>query len=160
MKDSQWLGLALRSESDQPHEWAYLAWVIRNRVEYKGRPFHQESYRDIILAPSQFSFFNQFSGLHPSEVWDLSIQKYAGDSEGWSHNNLSEAIECADWVINSPRWLSPIGPDVLYFWAPGAMGGKDPRWADFLEEVIEIPGLHRWKFGRGLAVNGSRNDSA
>ena len=43
--DLDWLGLALRSESEQPHEWVALAWVIRNRVETRNFP---NSYARVI----------------------------------------------------------------------------------------------------------------
>lgn len=139
---AQWLGLCLRSESDQPHEWPALAWVVRNRVEARRFP---SDYQRVITQPMQFSYFNDLIRLPPEEAYKRALVGYAGDSVG--SNSLQHAEQCARAVIDAPRWQSPFSPHVLWFWAPGAMKpkGSDPSWAKTYR-VFSLPNLPRWKF--------------
>lgn len=145
--ESDWLGLALRSESDEPHEWPALAWVIRNRVESNRYP---DTYYEVITQAYQFSYFNQFRGIEDSEeLFAVAKEGYAGDNSGWDENDFVRAKACAASVMMLPRWAAPFSHRVLYFWAPGAMvpRGSDPSWASDLKYVFTLPGNHRWKFG-------------
>lgn len=146
----EWLGLLLRSESDQPHEWIPLAWVVRNRVEEAGGRY-PAAYRDVILQPKQFSYFNAFIGLDPATTYDRARAGYAGDSVLWPDNDLRFAEQCAMAIMAAPRWQAPFSARVYTFWAPAAMkpAGSDPSWAtDY--RVLQLPGIPRWKFGELL----------
>lgn len=145
----EWLGLCLRSESEQPHEWPYLGWAIRNRVESSRFP---ATYQDVICQPRQFSYFNPFTHIaDPNAIYDAAIRGYAGDTSGWPHNDLPYAIECAAWVVNASMWESPFRSRVFYFWAPQSMNppGSDPAWAKNLSRIFTPSCIDpwRWKFG-------------
>lgn len=151
IQSAQWLGLALRSESDQPHEWLYLAWVIRNRVEAHG---FSSSYAGVITQAWQFSYFNEWTvpGLPPDEIYGEALKGYAGDKTGWADNNLSESEEFATVFMGTSRWAAPFGPRVLHFWSPRSMRppGRVPSWAETMR-VFSMSGVDpgRWLFGEG-----------
>lgn len=148
----EWLGLALRSESDQPHEWRNLAWVIRNRVEHSR---FRSTYAGVICRAWQFSYFNDWTiaGDPPNEIYEQALKGYAGDKRGWQDNDYTEAVECAAKVLTEPRYQAPFGPTVLHFWSPRSMVpiGRTPSWADKMR-VFSMPGVDpdRWQFGEGL----------
>jgi len=144
--DSQWLGLLLRSESELPHEWPALAWVVRNRVESNGR--YPSTYQSAILQSRQFSAFNIAIGLPPTAAYEKVKATYAGDQTGWPDNDLTMAESCAKALLAAFRWQAPFSQRVFTFWAPAAMkpAGSDPPWAtDY--RVFTLPGIPRWKFG-------------
>ena len=141
-----WLGLALRSESDQPHEWPALGFVIRNRVLRRGYP---STYFGVITQAKQFSYFNKWAGWGGDDLalFNEAKEGYAGECEGWSENDFTEAVECARWLITAPRWYAPFGPTVLHYWSPVSMvpKGSDPSWAAAMEKVY-APGVDPWRF--------------
>lgn len=148
---AEWLGLALRSESDEPHEWPFLAWVIRNRVESDR---FRSTYAGVITRAWQFSYFNDWtlSGHPPERIYEEALKGYAGDKSGWPDNDLEEAVECADYVINLPRWCAPFGTRVLHFWSPISMHppGRIPTWANSMR-IFSADGVdpQRWQFAEG-----------
>jgi hypothetical protein len=144
LTDTQWLGLLLRSESDLPHEWIPLAWVVRNRVEAGRFP---GSYPEVILQPMQFSYFNAWTmqGMGQDQVYGQARMGYAGESSGWPDNDLERAEDCASRVLSSPRWLCPFTQLVYYFWAPAGMGNTHPSWSRNMRR-FQLPGLDRWFF--------------
>lgn len=140
-----WLGLALRSETDQPHEWIPVGWVIRNRLEHRNYP---SSYYKVITAARQFSYFNQFRGTEDeSNLFEEAYEGYAGDRVGWVENDFHKAVMCAGHIIHSPRWMAPFGPNVLNFWSPVSMvpSGSHPSWASNLN-WITLPGISKNRF--------------
>jgi hypothetical protein len=146
--ESRWLGLALRSESDQPHEWLPIAWVIRNRVESRIYP---DTYAGVVTQRQQFSYFNHFQRVDgPEEIFAAALEGYAGENAGWHDNDYLHACECASAVRRMPRWMAPFSPRVFHFWSPVSMvpKGSDPAWAEDLR-VFALPGIHaqRFKFG-------------
>jgi hypothetical protein len=144
----RWAGLVVRSESDFPHEWPFILWVIRNRVEAKGYP---NSIFGVVTAARQFSHFNQFQGrIDNDETFSEALGTYAGDSEGWSDNDFIEACHCARGVFSAPRWSAPFSHRVFNFWSPRSMvpTGSDPSWASSYRLVL-VSGVDpdRFKFG-------------
>lgn len=139
-----WMALCLASESELQHEWRHLAWVIRYRVEDTRREFRRlDSYRDVILQPLAFSYFNPWTsnGYSDQEVFHRALIGYPGSRYGY-------ALPVAREIMEAPRESAPFGPGVLFFWAPGAMQppGSDPLWARSLR-ILTYPGLDRWRFG-------------
>lgn len=150
---AEWLGLCLRSESEQPHEWPYLGCVVRNRVESSR---FASTYAEVITQPYQFSYFNDYLGLADlDQVYAAASQGYAGDDSGWPHNDLVEAVDCARWLIAASRWELPLSRRVLYFWSPRSMQprGSDPSWARNLYRVFTPACVDRdrWRFGQESA---------
>lgn len=145
--DYQWLGLVIRSESDQPHEWSYIAWSIRNRVLSSRYP---NLYESVILSRKQFSYFNQFENLGADRVkiYDAALKGYAGDSSGWSENNLKEAEACAREVISSPRYKAPFHIDVMHYYSPISMkpAGSKPAWISSAKRLITPSGVDPMRF--------------
>ena len=142
---AEWAGLCARSESDQPHEWPYLVWVIRNRVEARAWP---GNVRGVVTQPWQFSYFNKWrSSLDYDRIWHEATAGYAGDSTGWADNDLDRAVACAADVLERPRWQAPFSHRVYHFWSPVSMDpqGSDPSWAERLR-VFEVSGVDPWRF--------------
>ena len=142
---AQWLGLALRSESDQPHEWPAIGWVIRNRVLKRGYP---NDYFKVITQPWQFSYFNKYRGMKPDgKLFELAKKGYAGEMQGWHENDFDEAVNCAWSVIHGPRYKAPFAPNIYHYWSPVSMKpqGSDPSWAARFEKV-PVSGIDPWRF--------------
>src|SRR5688572_8574152 len=133
----KWLGLVIRSESDQPHEWQYIGWSIRNRVLSSRYP---NLYESVILSRKQFSYFNQFENLGGDRVkiYDAALKGYAGDRSGWHENDLVHAEYCAKEIIESPRYKAPFGVDVMHYYSPISMKpvGNKPVWISSAKRLI------------------------
>lgn len=149
--EAQWLGITIRSESDQPHEWWAVGWVIRNRVEHPT--YYPNSYFEVVTQPRAFSYFNKLQSLraHPDELYTAARRGYAGDARGWSANDLVEAEACASDILTAHRWHAPFAPNTTLFWSPRSMTppGSDPPWASEPGiHAFEIPGIlpDRFKF--------------
>lgn len=136
-----WLGLAIRSESDQPHEFLAIGWTIRNRVWARRFP---NTYRDVILQRKQFSYFNAWTGYpdKPEAIWEKAVQGYAGGP------GLDAATECAAHVIAAPAWAAPFGPDVLHYYSPVSMKpkGSAPPWAKTAKRLFTPSGIDPARF--------------
>ncbi|HEX2253644.1 MAG TPA: cell wall hydrolase [Thermoanaerobaculia bacterium] len=141
----RWLGLALRSESDQPHEWEPLGWVIRNRVESSTFP---STWFGVITQRHQFSYFNDLALGDDEESYARASQGYAGDASGWPDNDLSAAVLCARALMAAPRWQAPFGPRVYNFWSPVSMRppGRLPDWSWDRLRVFPLAGIDPWRF--------------
>jgi len=147
IEDAQWLGLVARSESDFPHEWQPIQWVVRNRIASKRYP---NTFQGVITQPRQFSYLNQFNHLANDEaIYEAAIDGYAGDMEGWGENNLDKAVNCAYHVLGLPRYRAPFSHNTFWFWSPISMRpkGSDPAWSKDLR-IFTLDGIdpQRFKF--------------
>ena len=153
VSEAQWLGLTIRSESDQPHEWPAIGWTVRNRVL---SPRYPNDYEAVILQPKQFSYFNRFQALaaDPAALYAEAVRGYAGDSSGWGENDLSETVKCARSVIAAYRWSAPFGADVLHYYSPVSMvpKGSAPPWAPTAKRLFTPSGIdpQRFVFAAGV----------
>ena len=117
--DAEWAGLAARSESDQPHEWWPILWVIRNRMLDRNYP---DTAQGVVTQAWQFSYFNEWRGRDDSAaVFSEAKMGYAGDHTGWHENDYTEAVVAAREVLTAGRREAPFGPKVLNFWSPQSM---------------------------------------
>lgn len=149
----KWLGLVIRSESDQPHEWWPIGWSIRNRVLSARYP---NLYESVVLSKKQFSYFNQFEGLaDDGKIYEAALKGYAGDNSGWNENDLIQAEECAKEIIASPRHKAPFGVDVMHYWSPISMKplGSKPAWSPSAKRLVYPSGIDplRFIFAAGVA---------
>lgn len=135
--DAHWLGLALVTESDQPHEWIYPATVIRRRVESRVYP---NSYPEVITQPYQFSHFNKYLHIHHDEMLFAEVLKDL-------RKDISAATECAAWVIDAPEWRLPFSPRVLHYFSPVSMvpPGRIPSWAHGMRQFTPA-GVDPYRF--------------
>ena len=149
----RWLALAIRSESDQPHEWSYIGWTIRNRVLSHRYP---DTYQGVILQPKQFSYFNAFiaPGQSAATIYERAKAGYAGDATGWAENDLARAEDCAHELIRAPRWQAPFGVDVMHYYSPVSMkpAGSKPPWAPTAKRLFAPSGVDpsRFLFAAGV----------
>lgn len=117
--ETLWLARCIYSETKRAEEQELVAWVIRNRVEtgYRGN----DSYREAVLDPYQFSAFNPGSRkrAHYSSL-DATSQE-----NGWQR-----ALLVAHQVKNAPHTLRPFSRDTRHFFSERSMaGGRHPSWA-------------------------------
>jgi hypothetical protein len=154
LTEAQWLGLCLRSESDQPHEWWAVGWAIRNRVLSSRYP---DLFSAVILSRKQFSYFNSWtsSGLPVERIYEEALKGYAGDRSGWGENDLAEAQRCAAEVLAAPRWHAPFGTGFTHYWSPISMkpAGSMPSWAPSARRTFTPSGIDplRFAFAEGVA---------
>ena len=136
--DAEWLGQVARSETDKPHEWPYVMWVVRNRVETKRFP---NTYPGVICQPLQFSYYNQYQHAEDEDAM------YAEASLGYAGKDHDAVVGCAHHVLGLPRYHAPFSDKVYYFWSPISMSppGRDPSWAKKLR-VFEVSGVDPWRF--------------
>jgi hypothetical protein len=145
--DAEWLGLVARSESGQPHEWRFIMWAVRNRVEARR---WSTTYAGVITQNKQFSYFNDYQHLEDEDaIFAAAVDGYAGDSSG--DNCLDNAVECARSVIAAPRWSAPFSPKVDHFWSPISMRpvGSEPKWASAMYKIFTPCGIDSWRFRFG-----------
>ena len=148
--DREWLALAARSESSQPHEWENLMWVVRNRRESRGYP---STYPGVITQAWQFSYFNPWGAavVGTWDTWDIfneAKKGYAGENEGWDENDYDRAIVCAIRVMRMDRSQAPFSHNVLNFWSPISMvpALSIPKWRWNKLRVFAMPGIHPSRF--------------
>lgn len=151
--EADWLGLTIRSESDQPHEWWAIGWAIRNRV-LSGR--YPNTYQAVVLSKKQFSYFDKYAALvgDPQALYDAALKGYAGDASGWGENDLPQAINCAREILVCRRWSAPFGVDVMHYWSPVSMSpaGSRPPWAPSAKRLFTPAGIdpQRFVFAAGV----------
>lgn len=121
--DTDWLALALASESNAPHEWIPIAWVIRHRRDTGYRK--KRSIVEVVLDKNQFSYFNEFTanvGMRGG-IFERALEGYAG-------RLYEDALPCAAHVLAAAPWQAPFGPDVRHYWSPVSMKprGSKPHW--------------------------------
>lgn len=152
--ETKWLGLTIRSESDQPHEWWAIGWAIRNRVLSTRYP---NLYQAVILSKKQFSYFNKFAHLlaHPDELYIQALKDYAGDHSGWDENDLAEAEQCAAEIMQAKRWHAPFEHTVCHYYSPVSMVPKfsTPPWVKTAKRIFTPSGIdpERFIFAAGVA---------
>lgn len=118
-EDILWLARVIYSETKRPHEQELVAWVIRNRVEtgFRGN----DSYRDAVLDPYQFSAFNPNSSKRAH---------YAGLD--WTSNatGFHTALSIAAKVVTADAQNRPFSKTTRHFYSARSMkGGSAPAWA-------------------------------
>ena len=120
--DAQWLSLCCCTESNRPHEWPFVAWTIRRRVEANRVMFGGNTYQGVILKPMQFSAFNGVLGT-PDQVYSIVSAEQDAASR-----TLAE--HCAAWVLGTPTQNGPISALSFYYFSPISMvpAGKLPAW--------------------------------
>ena len=119
MDEVLWLTRGIYSESNRAHEQRLVAWVIRNRVE---TGFRGASYRDVVLAPRQFSAFNDPT---PRRAYLLSLDQNT-TMESWR-----TAVAIALDVYQAPLTERPFARSTRHFYSPISMQGRPaPRWAE------------------------------
>lgn len=114
-----WLARCIYSETKQPHEQELVAWVVRNRVEtsYRGN----ESYREVVLDPWQFSAFNSNSPKR---------SHYSSLTPNSTAPGFKTALSIAERVANSPQASRPFTQETRHFYSERSMaGGRTPNWA-------------------------------
>lgn len=156
IRDRDWLALCLASESNGIHEWQYIAWVIKLRVEGQNR--FPNTYRDVVLQPSQFSYFNEWTAkggaraLTDHEIWMLAMKGYAGAIYS-RHRSLLDG--CAARVAALPLWQAPFPVDTLHYYSPVSMKpkGSKPAWVPSARLLMTPSGVdpQRFVFAAGVA---------
>lgn len=141
--DAEWLGACMASESNEPHEWPYIGWVVRNRVEAPRR--YPNKYADVVRQPWQFSYWNEYADIVRHE------QAFVEASKGRIRHQLDRAEDCARWLLEIDGEHSPIPRDCFYFWSPVSMPerGNCPWWAskkDWPLEWFTVPGVDGFRF--------------
>lgn len=145
-----WLALVTVTESNLPHEYAYLQWVMRNRVE---SPRFPDTYRDMLMQPRQFSALNRWCSdrnqikgqLQPDEIWRLL---FASRDAVEREKLFPLALACAKEVLAAPRWRAPFDPEVLHYYSPQSMipKGAVPAWAKAAAWQFTPPGVNPQRF--------------
>lgn len=137
--DAAWLGALMASESNEPHEWPFVGWAVRNRVESTSR--YPDNYVGVIRQPMQFSFWNQWERDDPAE------RVYAEACAQRIRHQLEDACACARWLLFMPGEACPFPRDTYYFWSPCSMKpeGRLPTWAQKLERFTP-QGVDPWRF--------------
>lgn len=124
--ETLWLARAIYSETKRAEEMELVAWVIRNRVEtgYRG----QDTYREVVLDPFQFSAFNP------------------GNQKRWFYANLEPQTEIGSWQraltiayrvrLAEPDYR-PFSIKTRHFYSERSMlGSTHPNWAAGKRPVI------------------------
>lgn len=154
--ETQWLSLCLASESNQPHEFRYIAYAIRNRVI--GRNRFPNTFRDVILQRYQFSYFNPWTGqnvLDDDEIYKVALQGYAGQIL----ERYRDLLEYGSHLMVSPsyqdiEWNAPFSLDVLHYYSPVSMKPKfkPPAWMEHAKYSFTPPGVDpsRFVFAAGV----------
>lgn len=134
-----WLARCIYSETKRPIEQLLVAWVVRNRVEtqYGGN----DSYKEVILDPYQFSAFNPES--------DLTLPDLASDSTGWK-----ETVRLARYVMKAPASDRPFSVITRHFYSERSMPDhRKPSWVG-KSRALQINGHdideERFRFYSGI----------
>lgn len=130
LTDAQWLGLLLVTESNLPHEWPFVGWTVRRRVESNRPMFGGATYAGVILKKDQFSAFRGFSGTE-SDIYE-NVRNYT-DAKGrriYPDAQIDLAEHCAAWVLGTAGKYAPISDRSFYYFSPVSMvpAGSLPKW--------------------------------
>lgn len=151
----QWTGLAILTESAQPHEWWPIAWTIRNRIESKHYPNTAEA---VVLQPSQFSRFRdwrlELTEGGPQAVWDTAMAWVSKDK---NETRLKAATACAAEVLSAMPWHRPFSAATVFYYSPQSMipPMSKPVWWDS-EVLCDVTpaGINPVRFRFGEAKRG------
>lgn len=141
-REAEWMALTLVSESKHPHEWPYLATVIKNRVEYPR--IYPNTLRGVVLQPYQFSAYNEWVGHSPSFILRKAREKF-GPCVARHH---CEALDVAHEVLGRRNWEDPFGRMVFNYWSPRSMvpPGRLPGWNWDILRCFVVSGVDPWRF--------------
>lgn len=138
-KELLWLARCIYSETKRPIEQLLVAWVVRNRVEtqFGGN----DSYKEVILDPYQFSAFNPES--------ELTMPDLSSDSTGWK-----ETVRLARYVMKAPASDRPFSVITRHFYSERSMPDrKKPSWVG-KSRALQINGhdidKERFRFYSGI----------
>lgn len=153
--DLDWLALCLVTESNRPDEWPYIAQVIENR-RATGR--WGNTYRDVILAPKQFSAFNDFTKHDVAPA--LVFKVVAGTEErivlmhAAAFCGAGPQEQTIKSILSSPQWSESISSATLHYYSPVSMKppGSTPPWAVRAERLYTPPGIDPRRFVFAEAV--------
>lgn len=131
MSERDLLAMTLQAESGGEGYEGLLATgaVIANRVSAKG---YGNSFKDVILAPGQFSAWNSVTG-------------YAGGKGGLDMSKIrpsEEAYKVADQVL-AGKYESPVG-GATHYYNPNVV---EPKWGKSAGGSWQDIGNHRFGFG-------------
>jgi hypothetical protein len=143
--DLDWLALCLCTESNRPEEWPAIAQVIENRLS-SGR--WGNTYKSVILAPQQFSAFNDFTkkrGL--SNTFALASRREVPLLLMWAAAFVGNAAP-------GDYWTSAITRETLHYYSPVSMKppGSKPPWAAQAKRLYTPSGIaaDRFVFAEGV----------
>ena len=114
-----WLARVIYSETKRAHEQELVAWVVRNRVEtgYRGN----DTYREVVLDPYQFSAFNRGSSKRAH---------YSGLEWNSKAKGFQTALSIAADVATASVSERPFSKTTRHFYSERSMvGGRTPAWA-------------------------------
>ncbi len=115
-----WLARAIYSETKLVHEQELVAWVIRNRVETRYRG--EETYREVVLDPYQFSAFNPSSA---KRAFYTSLTP-ADSLPGWQR-----VLRIAHYVRHADSTRRPFSIHTRHFYSEQSMVGRPhPHWVN------------------------------
>lgn len=143
--ETLWLARAIYSETKRAEEMELVAWVIRNRVEtgYRG----QETYREVVLDPFQFSAFNPNNGKR----WYYANLEPTSDVRSWQR-----ALTIAYRVRLAEPEYRPFSIRTRHFYSERSMIGQaHPNWASGKRPVRPQRGFpvdeRRFRFFEGIS---------
>jgi hypothetical protein len=146
---ADWLALCLITESNQAHEWPFIAWTVRNRMASKKYP---RTVEGVVLAPKQFSHFNAFIGFVGSKAELLEAvlagKATVGRVKPLSRSLYNLAIGAAVDLLEEPVWRRPFGPTVCHYWSPISMRPRNgrPAWAPQAKRLFTPSGIDPERF--------------
>lgn len=155
MKAEEWAAIAIVTETNQPHEFLYIAWVLRNRVASSRFP---DTMQAVVLQERQFSALNpwthgRFKGKYPQEeIWH-ELWKTLDPIE--REKLYPQALTVASHVLGmgsdvkpTEAWKAPFGPDVCWYYSPRSMvpAGTAPSWAASAERCFTPSGIDPKRF--------------
>lgn len=117
--ETLWLARVVYSETKKPREQELVAWVVRNRVETNSRG--NDSYREAVLDPYQFSAFNPGN---PKRSYYMGLSAYS-KAPGWQR-----ALSIAKQVREADASVRPFPRDTRHFYSERSMvGRRHPSWS-------------------------------
>jgi hypothetical protein len=125
-EETLWLARCIYSETKRPAEMELVAWVVRNRVDTRFRD--RSTYKDVVLAPYQFSAFNP--GSRKRQYYTSLTPET--QLPGWRH-----ALNIAYHVRYADASLRPFPSRTRHFYSERSLPDTlaHPAWAQGLEPV-------------------------
>jgi len=156
----EWAALTLVTESDQPHEWWPIAWVLRYRVASQRFP---DTMKEVVLQERHFSAWNpwthgKFKGKFPlEEIWH---ELWKTLDQATQEKLYPVALQCASLILprpatgsaptlqGQPAWQAPFGPEVCWYYSPEKMipKGTAPTWAAKAARTFTPSGIDPARF--------------